>query len=83
MAATTAGCTVAANADSKALATAWAPAAAPDAWAAAALNHPEYGTAAAVIAAAAGPRQAPPTKFDVTDENDFAQRLVRGVYKFG
>ncbi len=58
LAATASGCTVAATADSKTLTTALAWAAAPEAWVAAALSHPAYGSAADAIAADAGPCQA-------------------------
>jgi hypothetical protein len=72
LAATVAGCTVAANADSKIPATALACAAAPDALAAAVLNHPVYGAAAAVMAADAGPCHDALASPDVTDPNEAA-----------
>lgn len=66
------GCTIAARADSKTPATARACPAAPWAWADAASRKLEYGTAAAVIATDAGPCQAWPARFGVTDENEEA-----------
>ncbi|GAB3007054.1 hypothetical protein MBOU_51750 [Mycobacterium bourgelatii] len=60
---------------SKALATALACPAASAAWAEAAFKNAEYGEAAAAIAVADGPCQAPLTKSEVTEEKEFAAAL--------
>ncbi|CEZ95880.1 Uncharacterised protein [Mycobacterium tuberculosis] len=67
LAAMTKGSTVAANAASNTPTTARACPAADSAEAAAALNHPAYGAAAAAIATEDGPCQIPPTSPEVTD----------------
>ncbi|ETW25270.1 hypothetical protein MGAST_03535 [Mycobacterium gastri 'Wayne'] len=72
MAATTAGCTVAAIADSNAPATIWAWAQAPAAWDAAVRNQPAYGAAVASIAVDAGPCHAWAARPEVIEENDSA-----------
>lgn len=59
--------TVAADADSNAVADARACAAAASAWPAAALNHPTYGVAAAAIDADAGPDHGPLANPETTD----------------
>ncbi|VBA60908.1 hypothetical protein LAUMK41_04285 [Mycobacterium attenuatum] len=69
---TAAGCTVAANADSNAVAAATADAAAVAACTAAALNHPTYGAAAAAIDTDAGPAHGPPVNPATTASNDDA-----------
>src|SRR5271157_5559700 len=72
LAATTAGCTVAARADSNAaaMAAAWLDAA--SAWAAAALSQLTYWVATVIIAAADAPCQEPLARSDVTEKNDDA-----------
>jgi hypothetical protein len=69
------GCTVAAWAPSKALATACACAAAALAWVAAVFRKLAYGAAAAVIADEAAPCQAWPARFEVTEPNEEAAEL--------
>jgi hypothetical protein len=68
----TAGSTVAVSAASNAPTTARACPAADSAEAAAALNHPAYGAAAAAIDAADAPCHGPPANPEVTDVNDAA-----------
>src|SRR4051794_10368991 len=70
LAATTAGCTVEANAASKADAVAVPWAAASSACIAAALSHDMYCVATVIIAAAEGPSQDPVVKSVVTVLND-------------
>src|ERR1700739_2407527 len=72
LAATIAGCTVAASAVSNAVAMAEAWLDAASAWAAAALSHPTYCVATAIIAAAEAPCHAPLVRSDVTEKNEDA-----------
>ncbi|AGC62174.1 hypothetical protein MULP_02319 [Mycobacterium liflandii 128FXT] len=72
LAATIAGCTIAACAASNTAAAADARPAVPAAWAAAALNQLAYGAATADIAADAGPCHAPLASPAVTDDNEDA-----------
>ena len=71
-AATMAGCTVAASAVSNAAAVAMACPAAPSAWAAAALSHPTYWVATAIIAADEAPCHELATRSDATELNEVA-----------
>ena len=72
LAATTAGCTVAANAASNAPTVTRAWAAACSAWVAAVPSHATYAAAASLIAADDGPCHHPPDRPDVTDPNEAA-----------
>src|ERR1700749_1578957 len=72
LAGTNAGCTVAANADSNAVAMAAAWVEADSAWAAVALRKPAYCVATPIIAVADGPCHAPLTRSEVTVKNDDA-----------
>lgn len=72
LAATMAGWTVATSAVSNAVAVALACPAAPSAWAAAALSHPTYCVATAIIAVDEAPCHELATRSDATELNEVA-----------